>query len=175
MGLAPGSSASLDVVCPLARKLSYGHPEGMGVTVSDLTRVLLTRVNRTGSDVRVTTGRVLNPRAFPRQSASADWWQWKSVFSCRWARKEHINLLEMRSILLSFRWRIRHLAEVDCRFIHLTDRYVSMSIISKGRSSSDMIMHVMRQIAATQFAFNLFPILIHVESTENPTDTASRT
>ena len=175
MGLAPGSSASLDVVCPLARKLSYGHPEGMGVTVSDLTRVLLTRVNRTGSDVRVTTGRVLNPRAFPRQSASADWWQWKSVFSCRWARKEHINLLEMRSILLSFRWRIRHLAEVDCRFIHLTDSYVSMSIISKGRSSSDMIMHVMRQIAATQFAFNLFPILIHVESTENPTDTASRT
>lgn len=174
MGLAPGSSASLDVVCPLARKLSYGHPEGMEVTVSDLTRVLLTRVNRTGSDVRVTTGRVLNPRAFPRQSASADWWQWKSVFSCRWARKEHINLLEMRSILLSFRWRIRHLAEVDCRFI-LTDSYVSMSIISKGRSSSDMIMHVMRQIAATQFAFNLFPILIHVESTENPTDTASRT
>jgi hypothetical protein len=35
-------------------------------------------------------------------------------------------------------------------------------------------MSVMQQIAAVQFAFNLYPILIHVESTDNPTDEGSR-
>ena len=84
------------------------------------------------------------------------------------------NRLEMRSLLLSLRWRIQHLKEVNCRFIHLTDSYLSMSIISKGRSSSDMLMTVMQQIAALQFAFNLYPILIHVEGAENPTDEGSR-
>jgi hypothetical protein len=49
-----------------------------------------------------------------------------------------------------------------------------MSIISKGRSSSDLLMTIMKQIAAVQFSFTLFPILIHVESTENPTDEGSR-
>ena len=93
---------------------------------------------------------------------------------CRWGVPEHINRLEMRSILLALKWRVQHLGEVDCRFIHLTDSYVSMSVISKGRSSSDMLMSVMRKIAAYQFGFSLFPILIHVESTENPTDDASR-
>ena len=49
-----------------------------------------------------------------------------------------------------------------------------MSIISNGRSSSEMLMTIMRQIAAAQLGFNLYPILIHVESSENPTDDASR-
>ena len=80
----------------------------------------------------------------------------------------------MRSILLTLRWRISHLAEVDCRFIHLTDSYVCMSVISKGRSSSAMLMSIMRKIAAYQLGFSLLPVLIHVESTENPTDHASR-
>ena len=80
----------------------------------------------------------------------------------------------MRSILLALRWRIQHLSETSCRFVHLTDSYVSMSVISKGRSSSDALMNLMRQIAAVQLGFTLFPILIHVESTENPTDEASR-
>jgi hypothetical protein len=66
------------------------------------------------------------------------------------------------------------LTESSCRFIHLTDSYISMSVISKGRSSSEALMSIMRKLAAVQFSFNLYPILIHVESTENPTDEASR-
>lgn len=174
MGMAPGYCAPLELLCPLARQLQYGLPEGDVKTVGDLTRELLTRVNHTGSDIRVSSGTVMNPKAYPRQSACADWWTWKHVFHCKWGRTEHINRLELRSILLAIQWRVQHLCEVNTRFIHLTDSYVSMSIVSKGRSSSEMLMAIMRKIAAVQFGFNLFPILIHVESSENPTDEASR-
>lgn len=174
MGMAPGFVAPPGVPCLISRALVYGPIPRSLPSVCDLTRVMLTRVNHTGSDVRVTTGQVINPRAYPRQSASASWWEWRSVFHCRWQVREHINRLEMRSILLALKWRIRHQCEADCRFVHLTDSYVSMSVLSKGRSSSDMLMSVMRQIAAHILAFNLFPILVHVESTENPTDHGSR-
>ena len=174
MGMAPGFCGHPEATCPLQRGLVYGSEQGNPKLVSDLTRVLLTRVNHTGSDVRITSGSIMNPKAYPRQSAQADWWEWQHVFSCRWQKTEHINRLEMRSILLAFRWRVEHLLESNVRFVHLTDSYVSMSVISKGRSSSLMLMSIMKKIAAYQFGFNLFPILIHVESTENPTDEASR-
>ena len=174
MGLAPGFCAPIDHVCPLQRKLVYGSGARMSWGVGDLTRYLLTRVNHTGSDIRVSTGAIMNPKAFPRQSAIAEWWQWKPVFKCRWQVKEHINRLELRSILLALRWRVLHLHECDVRFVHLTDSYICMSVISKGRSSSEMLSQQLRQLSAFCFAFTLFPILIHVESTDNPTDDAGR-
>ena len=174
MGMSPGFCAPIDLRCPLTRSLSYGSGNLCEASVGDLTRLLLTRVNHTGSDVRVSTGTIMNSKAFPRQSAAADWWQWEPVFNTCWARKEHINRLEMKSTLLTLRWRIQNLGEFDCRFVHLTDSYVCMSVISKGRSSSEMLMSVLREIGALQLAFGLFPIFIHVESTENPTDDASR-
>lgn len=70
---------------------------------SDLNRILLTKVNHTGSDIRVSTGDILNPRAFPRQGAEAGWWNWEPVFRCRWSQSEHINCLELRAILLAVR------------------------------------------------------------------------
>ena len=97
-----------------------------------------------------------------------------TAFTADGKNTEHINSLEMRAILLSLRWRVCHLEETEVRFAHLTDSYVCMSVISKGRSSSDMLMHIMRKVSAFCFAFGLLPILLHVESTENPTDEASR-
>ena len=174
MGLAPGFSCHISCTAPLARKLNYGHGVGLPMTSSDLTKCFLARANHTGSDVRVTTGMIMNPKAFPRQSVSAQWYSWKGVFSCRWSSKEQINALEMRAILLALKWRVTHLREVDVRFSHLTDSYVSMSIISKGRSSSNTLRFILRKISAWMLAFNLLPLLLHVESTENPTDAASR-
>lgn len=85
-----------------------------------------------------------------------------------------INSLEFRAILLSLQWRVLHGKECDVRFVHLTDSYVCMSVLSKGRSSSNMLMHLVRRCAAFCFSYGLLPILIHVESTENPTDKGSR-
>ena len=174
MGLAPGTTSEIKQVALLARKLCYGYPNVTRWQPSDLTRALLARVNHTGSDVRISTGTIMNPKAFPRQSASASWWDWKPVFKCRWQTTERINTLEMRSILLALRWRVQHLGEVDMRLLHLTDSYISMSILSNGRSSSQVLSHVLRKISAFCFAFGIFPVYIHVESTENPADEDSR-
>ena len=95
------------------------------------------------------------PKAYPRQSGAADWWKWKAVFSCRWTRPEHINGLEMRAILLALQWRVSHLKEVNVRVLHLTDSYVCMSIISKGRTSSDLLLATLRRIAALCFSFGI--------------------
>ncbi len=174
MGAAPGFLLPLGLQCPITRRLRYGAPPNVCGKVADLSRHLLTKVNHTGSDVRVTSGVVLNPKAFPRQSACAAWWVWESAFKTRWKKREHINGLEMRSILLALKYRISHLNECQCRFVHLSDSYVSISVISKGRSSSDMLMFILRKLAAYSFAYNMLPILVHVESTENPTDEDSR-
>ena len=67
-------------------------------SIQDLNRILLTRTNHTGSDVKISTGEVLNPKAAVRQSIEEAWWQWEHVFRVRWQVQQHINILELRSI-----------------------------------------------------------------------------
>ena len=173
MGMAPGWSVPLHVAVPMERRLCYGSSEGTE-TVEMLHRCLLKRVNHTGSDIRVSTGLVVNPRSFPRQSAPADWWHWKKVFAYKWKRADHINSLELRSIVHAVEWRIKHLKECHVRVLHLTDSYVAMSIISKGRSSADLLQPLLRRLTAWVLSFGILLVLAHVESTENPTDADSR-
>lgn len=175
MGMAPGFRSSIRNICPLARKLQYGYGAlSTAIDVEQLNRRLLSRTNHIGSDVRVTTGEILNPRAYPRQGVQADWWQWKAAFKLKWNAREHINLLELRSILLSVQYQITHKKQWGMRIFHITDSYVAMSIISKGRTSSKQLSRVLRQLNAYLLAFDLYLILGHVESTENPTDGAAR-
>lgn len=173
MGLAPGMCTPLFLAAPLARRLVYSDTPKKA-SPEDLHRALLRRVNHTGSDVRVCSGFITNPKAFPRQSAAADWWLWRKGFSYRWKSKEHINALELRSLIHSMEYRVHHFREVGCRVFHLTDSYVVMSIVAKGRSSSNMLKPLLRRLSALVLSYGLYVVVIHVESTENPTDGASR-
>ena len=173
MGMAPGFCCPLEVQIPLARRLCYGA-NSLDVGITELHGCLLRRVNHTGSDVRIATGLVLNPRAFPRQSSVASWWQWSKLFSYRWGRKEHINALEFRAIIHALEWRVRHLHECAIRVFHFSDSYIAMSIISKGRTSSKMLQPLLRRLAALLMAHDIYLVITHVESTENPTDADSR-
>ena len=77
------------------------------------------------------------------------------VFSVAVERLKN-NRLELCSILLALCCRVSHLAEVDCRFIHLTDsyvRYVSMIVISKGCSSSAMLMSIIEEGRSLSIGF----------------------
>ena len=176
MGMSPGFRAGLRMVAEVRRGLNYGtlSVEGARESPQSLNRFLLRRVNHTGSDVRVTTGEILCPRAYPRQSVDPAWWEWQILFHTLWQKQEHINCLEMRSILLAVKFYIFHLKESNVRLFHVTDSYVSMSIIGKGRTSSKKIGWVLRQLNALLLLFNLYLIVGHVESTRNPTDGASR-
>lgn len=153
--------------------MSYGNTSSQG-TVQGLHSCLLRPVIHTGSDVRVSSSSILNPKAFPRQSAAATWWKWNKVFSYKWGRSDHINNLELRSIVHSMEWRVQQLKECHLRVFHLTDSYVAMSIISKGRSSSKMLQPLLSRIAALLLVHDLYLTVVHVESSEHPTDEASR-
>ena len=172
-GLAPGFVSPLFCEASLERRLKYGS-DCVQQRVSSLHRALLRRVNHTGSDVRVSTGAVTNPRAFPRQSAPAAWWVWEKVFAYKWKSNDHINSLELRALVHAMEWRVTHLQEVSLRVFHLTDSYVAMSVVSKGRSSSRMLKPLLKRLAAVLMAFDLYLVVSHVESSENPTDAASR-
>lgn len=135
---------------------------------------LLQRVNHTGSDVRIVTGELLNPKAFPRQSVDPCWWQWEPVFRTTWSFAEQINSLEMRAILLTLLWKLKMKNVCNRRIFHLTDSYVSLSIISKGRTGSRLLQPLSRKVAGILLTAHALLVLGHVDSSVNPTDAASR-
>ena len=110
-----------------------------------------------------------------RQSIEASWWHWEPAFRVTWKHRDHINLLELRSILLSIKFHVSHLNKhVHSRIFHVSDSYVCMSVVSKGRSGSRHLNRLLKQINAYLLGFNLLLIISHVESSENPTEGASR-
>ena len=178
MGMAPGFRASFRLQIPLCQTLQYGcrhFAEAQdAVGVKDLNQMLLARTNFTGSDVRVVTGQLINPKAFPRQSISAGWWLWKDGFKVRWPKPQHINQLELKALMLSIMRGIRSEKWSQRRIFHLSDSYVTISVVSKGRSSSIMLNRLLKVLNAHLLVHGIFLVLAHVESTENPTDAASR-
>ncbi len=175
MGLTPGFRCNLRFVAELMRQFNYGGLKINGeASVQTLNRLLLSRTNHTGSDVRISTGEFLNPKAHPRQGVEAEWYQWKACFKVRWERKEHINLLELRSIFLAVKYHVSHFNSGCARIFHLTDSYVCLSIISKGRSGSKQLGRILKQLNSFLLSHGLYLILGHVESTTNPTDGESR-
>ena len=175
MGLTPGFRCNLRFVAEISRGLNYGGQYLKSeATVQSLNRFLLSRTNHTGSDVRISTGEFLNPKAHPRQGVEADWWDWKACFKVRWLQHEHINILELRSIFLAIKYQVSHFNALNVRLFHLTDSYICLSIISKGRSGSKHLSRVLRQLNAFLLSHGLFLVLGHVDSTTNPTDGESR-
>ncbi len=175
MGMAPGVVLPPEIEAPLQRSLQYGKfSTGGDVSLRNLNQILLSRTNHTGSDVRISTGELMNPKSAVRQSIEAGWWNWLPSFKVTWKHQDHINLLELRSILLSIEFHVSHLKHVQARIFHISDSYVCMSVLSKGRSGSRQLNRLLRQINAYLLGYGLFLVIAHVESSENPTDGASR-
>ena len=68
-------------------------------------------------------GKILLEKSVPRQSVQAAWWTWEPVFRTRWKQLEHINMLELRAVLLSAKHQILHLRQVYCHIFHLVDSF----------------------------------------------------
>ena len=176
MGMAPGFRAPVQFQVPVMRCLAYGAPGHLSsrMEIKDLNRILLSRTDHTGADVRIITGEVLSKKNFPRQAVSASWWTWKHVFKVNWQKDEHINALEFEAILLSVKYHLAHLQHFGCRIFHISDSFVCISIITKGRSGSLLLRRKLQLLNAHLLAANLTLVLAHVDSIDNPTDEASR-
>ena len=127
-----------------------------------------------GSDVRLDLGLFYRPEAAPRTSIDPSRWSWSVAHSYPYTREEHINVLELRSILHALEWRSRVTSFHSCRFLHLSDSQVCLSVLTKGRSSSRLINRLLRRIAALCLALDLLPLWAWVESRLNPADEPSR-
>lgn len=124
-----------------------------------------------GSDVRLDLGLLYRPDAFPRTTINP---QWAVARAYPFLDKEHINVLELRALLMAFEWRARRGSSGDERSLHLTDSQVALSVAVKGRSSSKRLNKVLRRFASLQVAHGIWPILCWVESHLNPADEPSR-
>lgn len=178
MGFAPGFCGHIRSMAPLQRKLCYGSdlisPVYFNKGMQMMNRLLLRRTNHTGSDIRVLSGEILNQKAFPRESVPAAWWTWTRGFTTRWHHKSHINVLELETVLLGIKFQIQRFKAHNCRIFQLTDSYVSLSVSTKGRTSSKQLTRVLNLISAHLLGHGLQLIMAHVDSRENPSDEGSR-
>lgn len=178
MGMAPGFRAHLRSSAPLARRLCYGtelSTSSLPLANSDsLNRILLRRTNHTGADIRVVSGELMSNKTFPRESVSAQWWEWSEGFANRWKQRSHINVLELETVLLGIKHHITHFQATDMRIFQLSDSYICIGVVAKGRSSSRQLQRVLKKIAGHLLAHGLHLVMAHVDSASNPTDLASR-
>ena len=174
LGLPPGAGLHFSVPCPMNTHGLLPPLSQQLMPVQCLHHFLLRHANHTGSDVRIITGELMDPSRYPRQSAFSRWWSWTSVFATRWKFQEHINGLEIRAVYLALLWKARERCLCSRKLFHLTDSYVAMSILSKGRTSSKALQPLVRKIAALLLSGHGHLILAHLESTDNPTDEGSR-
>ena len=153
---------------------SFVSPEKEKHLRSQLVLHFLRRMEFRGSDVRLDLGLFYRPEAAPRTSIDPSRWSWSVAHSYPYTRKDHINVLELRSILHALEWRSRVTSFKSCRFLHLSDSQVCLSVLTKGRSSSRPINRLLRRVAALCLALDLLPLWAWVESRLNPADEPSR-
>ena len=127
-----------------------------------------------GSDVRMATGTLFNPSGFPRKAVDPDLWRWQCVVKFSWREEAHINELEMRAYLSTFKWRLRSGVNIDTRFLHLLDSQVSISVLTKHRSSSIRLNRVARKVDALELASGSAGCFGYCKSSKNPADAPSR-
>ena len=102
-------------------------------------------------------------------------WKWRVVTGWKWKHlDEHINVLELRAILTSLRWRLEHQHHLRTRFLHLTDSLVCLHALCRGRSSSRKMRCTMSKVNALLLAGGVHPFWGYVHTDVNPADKPSR-
>jgi hypothetical protein len=99
---------------------------------------------------------------------------WSTIVSSTWRRSQHINELELTSLLLSIRWVLSHPDAVGRRLHVLVDSSSVYFGVNKGRSSSPAMLALLRRFAALVLASGLTVLTGWIPSALNPADNASR-
>ena len=110
-----------------------------------------------------------------RLSIPSKMWRWQTVAGWRWGDQgEHINVLELRAVLTTIKWRIERLQQCDLRCIHLVDSLVVLHALSRGRSSSRKMRRTLMRLNSYLLASGLHPTWGYVDTHQNPADRPSR-
>ena len=99
---------------------------------------------------------------------------WTTIVSAKFAREEHINTLELRAVYTAVRWVLSFPSSPGRRVVILCDSLVTIGCVTKGRSSSHVLLPRLRQLASVLLASGLRLYLRWVPSAQNPADGPSR-
>ena len=172
--LTPGGSRSLQGILlrpPLSStKTLVSSLEG------PLLMKLLGMVSMKGEDLMVTAASEPQVKFHRlRSSVPAKLWRWKEVAGWRWHHSgDHINVLELRAILTTLRWLVARRGIHGRRFLHLTDSLVCLHSLSRGRTSSRKLRHVLKRVNSLILAADLHPVWGYIHTSQNPADRPSR-
>ena len=97
---------------------------------------------------------------------------WYDILSFPWAYTEHINLLELNTVLISIRWVLSHQHSISMRTMLCIDNAASYYALRKGRSTK--LLSTLRKIGGLLLVSGLSLSLLWVPSNYNPADNASR-
>jgi hypothetical protein len=99
---------------------------------------------------------------------------WSTAIASAWRRSQHINELELLSLLLSLRWVLSHPNSINRQLHVLVDSSSVYFGVNKGRSSSPRMLALLRRFAALTLASGVSVLTGWVPSALNPADHASR-
>jgi hypothetical protein len=100
--------------------------------------------------------------------------RWSTIVAARWHRPEHINSLELRALSTAVRWALSFPTSLRSRLVILSDSSVVVGAVSKGRSSSPVLLRRLRHVAAHCLAAGLRLYVAWLPTHLNPADHASR-
>ena len=110
-----------------------------------------------------------------RASIPAGLWRWRTISGWKWrGNQDHINVLELRAVLTTVKWRIERLHQKDLRCVHLVDSLVVLRSLTRGRSSSRKMRRTLMRISSYLLASGLVPLWGYVDTHQNPADRPSR-
>jgi hypothetical protein len=100
--------------------------------------------------------------------------EWRTLISSTWRWDEHINTLELQSIILAMRRLLSSPGVPGCRLLLLCDSSVVTYAMMKGRSSSKGLITGMKRIAALLLASGCRMGVVWIPTEVNPADAPSR-
>ena len=173
---SPGKSTHLQT---FLQRPSLQHQRGKKSTIAQsgaLVRKLLSLVSIKGEDLLLqNASEDLVKYHRRRASIPARLWKWKTVASWKWTgQKEHINVLELRAVLTTLRWRLERHKQVNHKFVHLVDSMVTLHALSRGRSSSRKLRRTLLRVNALLLATRSQGVWTYVHTKQNPADAPSR-
>ena len=110
-----------------------------------------------------------------RASVPAKLWRWRTIAGWKWlGTREHINVLELRAVLTSVKWRVEKQKRLHTKFVHLVDSLVCLHALSRGRSSSKKLKRTLLRTNALLLASRSQAVWAYVHTRQNPADAPSR-
>ena len=140
----------------------------------DIVKELVRRQTHKDREIR-RFGLYERPGFLPRSSLDPGWWHWRRVFGAPWKdATEHINALELRALLAAVQWRLRVPANVHSKGLHISDSFVVLGVVSKGRSSARRLGTLVARLNSLMLAASFTGIWAWVRRDRNPADEPSR-